>query len=204
MSTPIKIKVDDSGAKAKLAALDSALGKMQPVYAVVGNVLLNRIRLCFKLGIDPWGSPWAKIKWRAPRTREDDGKSKGKSLTAAGRAQLAANAQGKSGAPLRDTGLLQRSISAKADGDGVTLGTNKIQARIHQFGGVIKPKKAKMLAFPGPTGEIIFAKKVTIPARPYLPLRRDSLAVNLPPAWSLLVVNALRTYLRQSVDKVEA
>lgn len=202
MAASFKVNIDDKAAQAKIAALEKAAGNLQPIYEVVGNVLLNRIRLCFKLGIDPWGSPWAKIKWRAPRTaQKSDGTKK---LTPAGRKQVQANTAGKAGSPLRDKGLLQRSITAKASTDGVIVGTNLRQARIHQFGGTIRPKKAKVLAFPGPDGELIFAKKVTIPARPYLPLRRDAVAVELPPAWSLQVTSALKTYLRQAAEKVTA
>lgn len=210
MAASFKVTVDDKGAAKKLAALEAAVGDMQPIYETVGNVLLNRIRLCFKLGIDPWGNPWTKIKWRAPRVQlgADGKKKRGKdgalALTAAGRAQAKANEGGKSGAPLRDKGLLQRSISSKATADGVTVGTNLRQARIHQFGGVIKPKTKKVLVFPGPDGELIFAKKVTIPARPYLPLRRDVAQVSLPPAWALQVTNALKTYLRQAAEKATA
>lgn len=218
-ATSFKVTVDDSNAKKKIAALEKAAGNLQPIYETVGNVLLNRIRLCFKLGIDPWGSPWAKIKWRAPRTQKvqkADGTYTEKRrkdgsivLSAVGKKQAEANqaaakGAGKAGAPLRDRGLLQRSISSKATADGVIVGTNLRQAKIHQFGGTIRPKTKKVLVFPGPDGELIFAKKVTIPARPYLPLRRDSLVVDLPPAWSLQVKTALKTYLRQAAEKVPA
>lgn len=214
MAKAIKITINDAKAKAKLAAIEAATNNMKPIFETVGNVILNRIRLCFKLGIDPWGNPWQAIKWRAPRVQQVIGKYGGTwdkrrkdgslALTAAGQAQAKANTEGKAGQPLRDTGRLQRSITAAADSQGVTVGTNLRQARIHQFGGVIRPKTAKSLVFPGPTGELIFAKKVTIPARPYLPLRRASTTVDLPPAWSLQITQALKLYLRAAVEKVEA
>ncbi len=47
------------------------------------------------------------------------------------------------------------------------VGTNKIYARIHEFGGTIKPVRARMLAWQT-DGEWHFAKQVTIPPRPYL------------------------------------
>jgi phage virion morphogenesis protein len=166
-------RINDGGAKAKLAALTKATSNMQPVYATIGRVLVNRIRLCFKLGIDPWGSPWAALKLRK-------------------------------GQPLRDTGRLNRSIAAQADDSGVTVGTNVSYAPTHQFGATIVPKKAKRLVFPGPGGSLIFAKKVTVPARPFLPLRRSGATVALPPAWSADVVRALKSYLRGAVQKLEA
>lgn len=169
----ILIRISDEGVKAKLRALDKATQDMQPVYATIGRVLVNRIRLCFKLGIDPWGNPWQALKFRK-------------------------------GQPLRDTGRLNRSIVSKVDASGVTVGTNLIYAPVHQFGATIVPKNKPRLVFPGPNGSLIFAKKVTIPARPFMPLRRGAQTVALPPDWSVLVVRALRSYLTKAVDKAEA
>lgn len=169
----ITFKVDDRLAVKKLALLDKVASDPQPIYATIGRVLVNRIRLCFKLGIDPWNNPWAALKIRK-------------------------------GQPLRDTGRLQRSITSRPDKEGVTVGTNVFYAPVHQFGATITPKKAKRLVFPGPGGKLIFAKKVVVPARPFLPLRRSGAVVALPPAWSVLVVNAIRSYLRGAVEKAEA
>lgn len=162
-------RVNGKGAAAKLNALQAATQDMAPVYRVIGSRIANRIRLCFKLGIDPWGNPWAALKWRK-------------------------------GQPLRDTGLLNRSISSKPDSTGVTIGTNKLQAPVHQFGATIVPKNpGKHLIFPGPFGKgITFAKKVKIPARPFLPLRKGSNVVALPPAWSVEVVRSLKTYFTKA------
>ena len=166
----IKIELDDSKARAKLDAINSAAGDMHPVFATIGRALASRIRLCFKLGIDPWGSPWAALKIRR-------------------------------GQPLRDSGRLMRSITAKPDSTGVTVGTNVKYARTHQQGATIKPRSKPMLAFPGPGGRMIFAKKVTIPARPFLPIRKGVDAVALPPEWSLDVTRALRAYFINSGNK---
>lgn len=51
----------------------------------------------------------------------------------------------------------------------VILGTNKVYARIHEFGGVISPGAKGFLAWKGPDGKYIFTQKpVKIPARPYM------------------------------------
>lgn len=50
----------------------------------------------------------------------------------------------------------------------VRWGSGLIYAAIHQMGGEIRPVNAPALAFPSADGEMIFAQKVTIPARPYL------------------------------------
>lgn len=169
----ITVKANGSKALAKIAALEKAGQNLEPVFSTIGRTLVARVNLCFKLGIDPWGSPWAALKIRK-------------------------------GQPLRDTGLLQRSIVARPDATGVTVGTNKVQAPVHQFGATITPNKAKRLVFPGPSGALIFAKKVTIPARPFLPLRRGAAVVALPPSWSSDVVRALRRYFLSAVEKVPA
>lgn len=164
----ITFKINDAGARAKLRALQKAAGDMRPAYATVGRVIANRIRLCFKLGIDPWGSPWAALKIRK-------------------------------GQPLRDTGRLQRSIVSNPDKDGVTIGTNAKQARLQHYGGTVMAKPGKRLVFPGPGGGLVFAKKVTIPGRPFMPLKKGQTVVALPPQWSADVVRALRNYFQQAV-----
>lgn len=214
----LKIDVDGKIAEKKLSAVIASLDNLAPVYGVIGNALLNRVRLCFKLGIDPWGQPWSRIRWRAAAVKSKPikkdrqvvgyGQARDKEgrlvLTAKGKAQQRANAAGTPGQPLRDTGRLERSITQRADANGVTVGTNLRQARIHQFGGVIKAKPGKRLAFPGPDGELIFAKRVTIPARPYFPLKRNGAetVVALPPAWAAIATSALKRYLSNAAEKV--
>lgn len=160
----LRVTGEAKKALAKIKALQRQQQNMQPVFARIGRSLLSRIQLCFKLGIDPWKSPWARLKWRK-------------------------------GQPLRDTGRMQRSIVSRPDPKGVTVGTNVVQARVHQFGATIRPKNGPFLIFPGPGGKgLVFSKKVTIPARPYLPLRRNGSNIELPPEWSADIVRALRAH----------
>lgn len=62
---------------------------------------------------------------------------------------------------------LADSITAQTARDQVTVGSNKEYAAIHQFGGVIRPKNKKALAF-RLGGRVVLARSVHIPARPYL------------------------------------
>jgi phage gpG-like protein len=174
----LKVAVNDAAARAKIKELIASTQNMQPVFATVGSVIQNRIRLCFKLGIDPWGSPWAALKIRR-------------------------------GQPLRDTGRLLASITSKPDATGVTIGTNLRNKgvsypAVHQFGAVIEPKNAKRLVFPGLGKQLIFAKRVTIPARPFLPLKKGTNVVALPPDWSAAATRALRAYFKKQVEKASA
>jgi len=43
-----------------------------------------------------------------------------------------------------------------------------VYAAIHEFGGTIRPKRAKRLVFEVEPGQLVFAESVTIPARPTL------------------------------------
>ncbi|WP_435640328.1 phage virion morphogenesis protein [Micavibrio aeruginosavorus] len=73
------------------------------------------------------------------------------------------------GETLKKSGRLFSSITHNATSTGVEWGTNVVYAGIHQFGGDIKPKTKKALAF-RIGGKFIRVKKVTIPARPFLGL----------------------------------
>lgn len=50
--------------------------------------------------------------------------------------------------PLLNTGKLRNSITGQAEPHGASAGTVAVQANIHNAGGVITPKNAKMLAIP--------------------------------------------------------
>lgn len=68
---------------------------------------------------------------------------------------------------------LVNSITADYGDDFAEWGTNSTYAAIHQFGGEIRPTSAKALVFKAPDGSFVRAKKVTIPARPFLGINAD-------------------------------
>jgi phage gpG-like protein len=71
---------------------------------------------------------------------------------------------------LQREGHMRDSIHHVVEGTFATRwGSGLIYAAIHQVGGTIVPKQAKMLCWTDPvSGALVFAEKVTIPARPYL------------------------------------
>ncbi len=71
------------------------------------------------------------------------------------------------GQTLVDRARLLSSLTHNASAKGVEWGTNVVYAGIHQFGGKIKAKTAKGLAF-RVGGKFVRVKSVTMPARPYL------------------------------------
>lgn len=144
--TGVRVTVDDRELQDALRAL-ARLGRdpSGPMKAVgVRMVATTRNRL--RQGITPQGSAFAPLNPDYART--------------AGR-----------GGILRRLGMgggLMGSIVSEAEGGTrVRIGTNKVYSAIHQFGGTIRPRGAGAMRFR--LGERwVFAKSVTIPARPYL------------------------------------
>jgi phage gpG-like protein len=145
-----------------------AAQNVKPVWETVGRVISNRIKLGFRGSMSPHGMPWLPLKTRV-------------------------------GKPLLDTGRLRRSILYVADNAGVEIGTNLKYAPVHQFGATIIPKNGPFLAFKvfkATAGEhFVLAKKVTVPARPFMPISKDG-ALDLPPAWSRSVLEAMASHLK--------
>lgn len=65
------------------------------------------------------------------------------------------------------SGALARSIDYAVTGDSAIIGSGLIYAGVHQNGATITPKKAKRLVF-RLGNRTVFARSVTIPARPFL------------------------------------
>lgn len=174
----IGIEVDDKQLEAAILELNMQTGNVRPVMATIGRKVGTRIRLGFKSGTSPDGKRWAPLKTRI-------------------------------GQPLQDTGRLRSSITQNVGPDYVDVGTNVKYAFIHQFGKVIKAqpgspgqnsigkrKGAKHLVFPikAGGGVLAFAKEVTIPARPFMPIGGSG-QLDLPGPWQDDVLTALRRHL---------
>lgn len=88
------------------------------------------------------------------------------------------------GQTLSKTSRLFWSFTYAATKSGVEWGTAVQYAGIHQFGGIIKPKTKKALAFHLANGQFVMVKQVVMPARPMLGLneydrgRIDGIGVN--------------------------
>lgn len=66
-------------------------------------------------------------------------------------------------------GRLEADITTEFTSDSeATVGPRTVVYRfIHEFGGIITPKRARLLRFEV-DGRVVFARRVTIPARPYM------------------------------------
>ncbi|GEO82273.1 virion morphogenesis protein [Pararhodospirillum oryzae] len=137
------VSVTLQGAETLARGLDALVaragGDMTPAWADVGALLRAATDRRFDdLSADPDGNPWP------PSIR---------ALT--------------EGHTLKDRGHLRDSITYAPGPDQVTQGSNRAYARIHQLGGVIKPKSGEYLRFT--IGETVhMVRQVTMPARPYL------------------------------------
>lgn len=69
----------------------------------------------------------------------------------------------------RSSGRLEADITTEFENDyEATVGPRTVvYARIHEYGGVITPKRARVLAFEI-DGKKVFTRRVVIPARPYM------------------------------------
>ena len=137
----ITISVEDAAARAML----NKLGQMDT--APLMRRLGERIQAWTQDRFDanqqqaPDGTPWAKLNPKYAQNKPRHLQNRKLTLS----------------------GHLRKSIRWQLlDSQSVLVGTNVPYAAIHQFGGTIRPKKGKALAFGGR-----FVQSVTIPARPY-------------------------------------
>jgi len=139
MAALIKTTLQDQRVR---EALTTTLGRardLRPALRAIGQAGVAQTRKRFVSKRGPDGSAW-------PKTNKPTGET------------------------MIASGLLLRSISARApEGDSVSWGTNRIYGAQRQFGGEIRPVRAKGLRFRlGGNGQWVTASKVTQPARPYL------------------------------------
>lgn len=65
------------------------------------------------------------------------------------------------------SGALARSIDYAVSGRQIRVGSGLVYAGLHHQGGTIVPKQARRLAF-RLGGRLVFARRVVLPARPFL------------------------------------
>jgi phage virion morphogenesis protein len=132
-------RIEDADLRRGLSALAGAPKQMlKPIGMALVNIRLAR----FRRGSGPGHTPWKSLHPDYAPIKRGPG-------------------------ILRASGMLMRSITYQVGNDELRVGSGRIYARIHQLGGVIRPKKAKYLVFRMASG-LVFARQVTIPARPYL------------------------------------
>ena len=131
----ISIEVNDTVIKGILARLQQRVGNLRPVLGSVATELLSITEGAFQQETDPaTGDRWPDLAPSTKRQRAKIGKWPGRIL------QMSAAG-------------LSASIQPDVGDDYAQVGTNKVYAAIHQFGGKAGRNR-----------------ETTIPARPYLGL----------------------------------
>jgi len=145
---------NDAQVLAVLQQLEQKGQNTKPAMQDIAGAIHSRVMRGFKNSQSPYGPKWKKVK-------------------------------GRSGQPLRDARILQRSIRPAATAEEARVvagGAASKYAAVHQFGATIEAKNHPFLHFKV-GGRWVKTKSVTIPARPYLPIRPSG-AVELPTAWA--------------------
>lgn len=146
----IDIQLDDREVREALSRLQKRLGDLTPVMREIGELIVERAKQRFETSTAPDGSRWApnsEATLGAMLARSGANFRKDGSLSKRGAARRAAKK------PLVDTGTLMRQTFYRATANEVTVGNSMVYAAIHQFG-----------------GQAGRGRKVTIPARPFLPV----------------------------------
>ena len=143
--TGVAIRLEGaSEATRKLGAAAARLEHPRALWEDVGRSLVLSTQQRFEQEQDPQGNPWP--------------------------ASIRVLTQG--GKTLTDSAAMRNSITFEASDSGVAVGTNAIQAAVHQFGAVIKAKSADGLKFK--IGDRWITKQsVEIPRRAFLGLSDD-------------------------------
>ncbi|ODN71183.1 phage virion morphogenesis protein [Methylobrevis pamukkalensis] len=140
--TGVTLKVDDAAVIAGLARVADAGLDPNDVLQNIGEYLRDAVQDRFDAEAGPGGVKWAPLNPLYAATK------KGRGI-------------------LRESGDLHENIVWQIIGGALHVGTNRLHARVHQFGATIKPKSAAALVFQLGT-RVIHAASVTVPARPFL------------------------------------
>ena len=138
----LKITLNDNQAIQKLTGIASQLQHPRKLYGLLGETLKKIHADRFKAEVAPDGKKWQPL---SPITREIKGND-----------QI-----------LKQGGYLSQKTAYNYDDNRLEFGSDAKYAKLHQFGGVIRPKKGKRLKF-GKGSNTVYAKLSKIPARPWL------------------------------------
>jgi len=135
----------DAAVQQAFQRLERALKNPTPVLRAIGTGLIEGTHQRFERAVSPEGTGWAALSSGYATIKKGPGILRGSAMR----------------------GGLMGSITMQAGSDHVAVGTNKVYAAIHQFGGTITAKNPKGLFFFTGDGAAR-PKSVTLPARPYL------------------------------------
>lgn len=156
--------LDMAEASAMFAAIRARGRKHRPLMVEIGSALEDSTRKRFRSERSPDNIPWAPISAEWRKAKQERGFAAG---------------------ILKMRGDLLNSVRFEADESSATVIASQPYAAIHQFGGTIRPRRAKALKVGGR-----LRKSVTIPARPYMGLSKADAAEVLDAARDFLARSA--------------
>lgn len=193
------VSIEVTGLDAVLAALGRlANPPMRAAFDEIGQYLVSEITQLFREGKGPDGKSWQGI------------------------GDIRRGVKGGGGKTLVEHGHLRDSYTHDADEKELVVGSNDKRARLHNFGGVVKPRKARYLSLPltKPASQYNSPRKYPEKlhvvetddglflqdpdgAMQYLLLRQVTMPArpvlpqgNLPPAWRDEVLDILQHHLQ--------
>jgi phage virion morphogenesis protein len=152
--------LDSAPFRAALAGVAEAVHQPAGLLRAIGTGLAENVRHRMDRGVAPDGTAWKPLSPAYAAMKRGPG-------------------------ILRESLMLQRSITFVASGNTVAIGTNRVYGAVQQFGATIRPKSAKALVFKL-GGRLVRAKQVTIPARPYLGLGPEDIETIEDVTWALV------------------
>lgn len=173
-----KVTVDDAEVTQALAALAERTANLKPLLQEVGEDIMERAKQRFGTSTGPDGQRWQPNA--ASTVLESIGALGSKAWRKDGSLSRQAQKTLTRKKVLVDTGSLARQFVVRADGQSVTIGNTMVYAGIHQFG-----------------GQAGRGRKVTIPARPFLPVTASG---ELYPDDRALVLDQLQRFLQGALD----
>ncbi|GAB4209337.1 MAG: phage virion morphogenesis protein [Tibeticola sp.] len=181
MST-FTIEIEDQGLRAALKALQGRVDNMQPVMADLGEKLLERTKHRFETSTGPDGAAW---KPNSPATLALLASGLGKSYRKnSGALNKRGQARIDEKKPLIGaTRQLGKQIVYSATGNRLTVSTTAVTAAyaaIQQFG-----------------GQAGRGRKVTIPARPFMPVTQGG---SIYPEEQAMILETINAYLQDALD----
>lgn len=174
--TAFTITVQDQAVRAVLKALSQRTQNLQPVLRTIGQGIIERTKRRFETSTAPDGTPW-------------------KPNSAATLAMLSARLSGKSGYVKKNGALNKKGLAAYGNKKPLIGESQDLRRQFVSLAAgntltiTSTPKYAAIQQFGGKAGR---GQKVTIPARPFLPIKPDG---TLYPQEQYEVLTALNAYL---------
>lgn len=172
------LTVQDQEVQRLLDQLIERAGNPKAALAAIGDDIIERVKQRFATSTDPDGNPW---KPNSPVTLAIFARGLGKSYR---KKSGSLNAKGERAVAskklLIDTGELEREISSSVSGSTLIVKQSRLFAAIHQFG-----------------GQAGRGHKVTIPARPSMPVHQDGTLYQVE---QRLIIDALNEFLMDGLD----